>query len=304
MGWFSNYEKVGPGVSKNPEDKLPVFKFFGIYFSHFSKLILLNFIYIVALLPFALVMLLEYYFGDNVGAYYVVFYIAFILFGAILGPATCGFMKICRNISTERPIFLLHDFIKAFKSNFVQGAAMGIIDMIFIVLMTFAFPLYYSMSLENSMLLIPFLICLVCSVIFLMMHFYIYLLIVSTNLSIWKILKNSFFLTAIEIKVSIINLVVTFALCMFVVIFFPLSAFMLVIVPSFLGLLYAFNCFPVIRKYVIQPWYDQRGEANPEFEYLESKGESVFVDTPETEVPPLAPEKKKSGGKSKNRRIR
>ena len=68
----------------------------------------------------------------------------------------------------------------------------GIIDMIFIVLMTFAFPLYYSMSLENSMHLIPFLICLVCSVIFLMMHFYIYLLIVSTNLSIWKILKNSF----------------------------------------------------------------------------------------------------------------
>ena len=36
MGLFSKYDKVGPGVSKNPDEKLPVFRFFGIFFSHFG----------------------------------------------------------------------------------------------------------------------------------------------------------------------------------------------------------------------------------------------------------------------------
>ncbi len=304
MGIFSNYNKVGPGVSKNPDDKLPVFKFFGIYFSHFSKLILLNFMYIVALLPFALIMFVEYIVDIESSAYYIVFYVALILLGSIFGPATCGFTKVVRNISCERPTFLWHDFWKAFKSNFKQGFEIGVIDMLFIVAMSFAFPMYYNMSLENSVFFIPFLVCLVCSVIFLMMHFYIYLLIVSTNLSIWKILKNSFFLTAIEVKLSIINLVVTVAVLAVVLLLFPLSAFLIVVVPSFLGLLYSFNCFPAIRKYVIQPWYDQRGETNPEFEYLSNKGEAIFTDTPETEVPQQVEKKSKSGKRSKGKRIK
>ena len=59
----------------------------------------------------------------------------------------------------------------------------------------------------------------------------------------------------------------------------------------------------MIRKYVIQPWYDQRGEKNPEFEYLESNDETIFTDTPETEVPPEPAPKKKSSGR-KGRRIK
>lgn len=300
MGLFSKYDSAGPGVSKNPDDKLPVFKFFGVYFSHFSRLIMLNFIYIVAFLPFAAIMLVEHYFGNNTLVYYIIFYAAFILLGgAIYGPATCGFTKIVRNISCERPIFLWHDFWKAYKSNFKQGAVMGMIDMAFIAAMAAAFPLYYSMASQSSVFYIPFLICLVCSVIFVMMHFYIYLLIVSTNLSLWKILKNSFFLTSIEIKISVINLAVTVLILLFMLVFFPFTAFMLVVVPSFLGLLYAYNCFPMIRKYVIQPWYDQRGEQNPEFAYKDTGSEAIFTDAPETET-----QEPKTNTKTKKKRIR
>ena len=58
-------------------------------------------------------------------------------------------------------------------------------------------------------------------------------------------------------------------------------------------LLYAFNCYPVIRKYVIQPYYDERGERNPELDYVDEDGETVFVDAPELEE---EPPKEKSGG--------
>lgn len=287
MGLFSsNYDKVGPGVPKNPNAKAPVFKFFEIYFNHFSKLVILNLLFIVALLPFALVFLVEYL-NLSETAYTVVFYVVFCLLGSAIGPACCGMMKICRNISSERPVFLWHDFWKAVKSNLKQGLVMGLVDSVAVVLMSFAFPIYFSMAEQNSVFYVPFIICLVCTFVFVMMHFYIYLFIVSTNLTLWQILKNSFYLTAIEIKTSIVNLLITAFALLVVVMLWPYTSFLLVVVPSLLGLIYAFNNFPAIRKYVIQPYYDARGEKNPEFAYMDNSEDSLFTDTPETEEPPV-----------------
>lgn len=297
MGLFSNYERVGRGVSKDPDNKIPLFKFFDIYFSHFSKLVILNFIFIIALLPFAGIMLIEHYSLGN-----FVFYIAFVATGVFVGPAICGFTKVLRNISCRRPVFIWSDFWRAFRSNFKQGALMGLIDMFVIVAMSFAIPMYSNMANENSFFNIPFIICLVVGILFAVMHFYIYLLIVSTTLSLWQILKDSLYLTAIEIKTSLINLFTTVILIMAFVMLFPFSAFMLVLLPSFLGLLYCFNCFPAIRNHVIKPYYDARGEEMPDLSYTQagSDSEAVFVDTPETEVPQEPPKKQKN----KNKRIR
>ena len=281
MGLFSKYDNVGPGVPKNPNAKAPVFKFFEIYFSHFSKLIMLNLIFLISLIPFMMIFLVEY-----LGLGTVAFYVIFCILGSIVGPAMTAMMKICRNISTERPVFLWSDYWKSFKQNFKQGIIMGFIDMVAVVLMSFAFPMYFNMAEQNSFFYVPFMICLICAFIFLMMHFYIYLFIASTNLSLWKILKNSFFLTAIEIKTSIINFFLTVFLVVVVYLMWPMSSFAVVVIPSLLGLIYAFNNFPAIRKYVIQPYYDERGEENPEFAYRNTEGEALFVDTPETEEPP------------------
>lgn len=294
MGLFSDYERVGKGITKDPDQKLPLFKFLDIFFSHFSKLVLVNFIFILALLPFAGIMLVEY-----LGLGNLVFYIIFVLLGAVVGPAVCGFTKVLRNISCRRPVFIWSDFWKAARTNFKQGAIMGIIDMFSIVAMSFAFPLYYTMGEQSSFFKIPFAICLVCSFLFVMMHFYIYLLIVSTTLSLWKILKNSLYLTAIEIKTSIVNLITTVILLLSFIILYPWSAFMLVLLPSFLGLLYCFNCFPAIRKHVIKPYYDERGEQMPDLSYTQSTEEAVFVDTPETEIPQEPPKRRKKGKKIK-----
>ncbi len=297
MGLFSNnYDKVGPGISKNPNEKAPFFKFFEIYFSHFSKMIILNLLFIIALLPFALIFLVENLGLDDMKST-IVFYVAFCILGSVIGPAMCGVMRICRNIATERPVFIWHDFWKAVKTNLKQGLIMGLIDSTTIVLMSFAIPMYFDMAEQNSLFYVPFLICLVCAFIFVMMHFYIYLFIVSTTLSLWKILKNSFYLTAIEIKTSIANFLITVLLFLIVYLMWPYSSFAVILIPSLLGLLYAFNNFPAIRKYVIQPYYDARGEQNPEFAYLNTEEESVFTDTPETEEPPV--QEKKPKGKNK-----
>lgn len=290
---FSDYEKVGRGITKDPDKKLPLFKFIDIYFSHFSKLVLLNFIFIIALLPFAGIMFVENLGLDNVALFYVIF----VLTGVFVGPAVCGFTKVLRNISCRRPVFIWSDFWKAFRSNFKQGAVMGIIDMFVIAAMSVAIPMYYNMAQENSVFNVPFIICLVCCFLFVMMHFYIYLMIVSTTLSLWKILKNSLYLTAIEIKGSVTCLITTVMLLLAFWIMFPWSVFSIILIPSFLGLLYAFVCFPSIRKYVIKPYYDERGEEMPDLTYTQTTEEAVFVDTPETEIPQEAPKKQKKGKK-------
>lgn len=293
MGLFSNYDKVGRGVTKDPDKKLPLFKFIDIYLSHFSKLVILNFIFLIALLPFAGIMFVEYLdLGDMM---YYVMYAVFVAMGVIVGPAVCGFMKVLRNISCRRPVFIWADFWKAFGSNFKQGALMGVIDMFFIVAMSFAIPMYFNMAEQNSFFNVPFVICLVTSFLFATMHFYIYLLIVSTNLSLWQILKDALYLTAIEVKTSIVNLITTVVLLLAFVVFFPWTVFTIIIIPSFLGLLYAFNCFPAIRQHVIKPYYDERGEQMPDLSYTQSSDgeEAVFVDTPETEIPQEVPKKKR-----------
>ncbi len=295
MGLFSNYEKVGKGVSKDPDKKIPLFRFLDIYMEHITKLILLNFIFLLALLPFGGIMFVEY-----LGLGNLAFYVIFVLLGAFVGPALCGFMKVLRNISCRRPVFIWSDFWKAFGKNFKQGAVMGIIDMFFLVAMSFALPMYWGFASENSLFNIPFVICVVCAFLFVMMHFYIYLLMVSTTLNLWEILKDSLYLTAIEIKSSVVNLITTVVVVMAFVVLFPWSTILLFVAPSFLGLLYAFNCFPAIREHVIKPYYDARGEEMPELTYTakteEDGSEPIFTDTPETEIPqepPKKPKKKK-----------
>lgn len=292
MGLFSNYERVGKGISKDPDNKIALFRFLDIYVSHFSKLVILNFIFIVAFVPFISMMLAEYF---KLGT--IITYVIFVLMGAITGPAICGFMKVLRNISCRRPVFIWSDFWRAFRSNFKQGAIMGVVDMFVIVAMSFAIPMYSNMATQNSFFNIPFVICLVTCFMFVAMHFYIYLMIVSTTLSLWQILKNSLYLTAIEIKITVINLIITVITVISFLLLFPYSSFLIILLPSFLGLLYAFNCFPVIRKHIIKPYYDARGEEMPDLSYTQPSEdtEALFVDTPETEIPQEPPKKKKKG---------
>ena len=79
--------------------------------------------------------------------------------------------------------------------------------------------------------------------------------------------------------------------------------FLLLLIPlwavSFIGFITMFNSYPIIQKYVINPYYEERGMDNPEYDYLKPLDEedSVFVDKGGQEAP-VEPEKKKKKGKT------
>ncbi len=268
MSLFGNYDRPGRGIPKAPMEKKGIFKFTEVYGRRFWKLIALNLLYLISILPII-----------------------------TFGPATCAMTKVARNWSQERNAFMWSDYWDAFKNNFKQGFAMGIIDMLFLVGFSVAIPSYSKWAETQKMMYAALILCLAFAVVFFLMHFYIYLMIVSTNLSLRQIIKNSLFLVTLGLKKTLWTFLVWLIVLFICFLFFPYSIMLILFWPfSFLCFVSCFNCYPVIRKYVIQPYYDQRGEDNPEFDYLKTEDDAVFEDMGE-EAP--APKEEKPQKKPK-----
>lgn len=286
MGLFSNYENAGPGIPKAPQEKTDFFKFFEIYGRHFWKLMEVNLLYFIFFVPLFLGMTLLFRNDFSLNIKVVGIGALAIIFIATIGPATAGFTKVIRNYSQERNAFVFTDFFDTFKKCYKQSFTMGIIDVVFAVGFVVSTVSYNAWAQQNTIMYLPFIICLSCMLMFIMMHFYIYQLIVSTNLTLMQIIKNSFLLVGISVKRCLFNILIIALLVFLILFFYPYSVFVVPFIPfSFGCFLICFNCYPFIRKYVIQPYYKARGEESPEFDYLKDEGETVFEDKGGTEEP-------------------
>lgn len=287
MGLFSNYNTAGPGIPKMPQEKKGFFKFMEVFGRHFWDLVFLNLLYIVFCIPIV-----------------------------TIGPATAGLIKVARNYSQERSCFMFHDFWKAFKSNFKQSFVIGLVDIFLVYWTIVMISFYYSFSLQYEIGKVLLVVAISLMLIIFLMHFYIYLLIVSTNLKMKQILKNAFLLTSVGLKATLISFftIVGVLAFMLLMILTASNAGIMIdlvviagIVFSFLAFVICYNCYPIIRKYVIQPYYDKRGEKNPEFDYLRpaSEEDAIFEDKGGSEAPVKIPnmksqhKKKNSAPKSK-----
>jgi len=138
------------------------------------------------------------------------------------------------------------------------------------------------------------------------MNFYAFPMIVATELSMKNIVRNSFFLVCLGLKRNIGTLLIVLLTAGFIVISSMVHVIALLLIPlwaiSFLGFVIVFNSYPLIQKYVIDPYYEERGEDNPEYDYLKPLDEedAVFTDKGGEEAPV---EGKKKKDKKKGRII-
>ncbi|MGN0552738.1 MAG: YesL family protein [Oscillospiraceae bacterium] len=280
---LNDYTKAGPGIAKDAPKKKPFFEFFELYFRKFWKLLQLNLLTVLFCIPVV-----------------------------TIGPALAGMTKVLRNYRLEKNAFIFHEFWKGFSQNLKQSIPVGLLDMLFIVSAIAALQVYPSMY-KNSGNIIYIIFCVISvsfALTLLMMNFYIFPMIVATDLSLTNIIKNSFFLTCVGLKKNVITLLIV-AVIIFIlgiaILLHPLSAIIIPIWPvSFLGFLIMFNSYPLIQKYVIDPYYEERGESNPEYAYLEplSEEDAIFTDMGGKETPIASSKEKSKGGKSKgNKKI-
>lgn len=285
-----DYESAGPGISKHAPKKTGIRLFFDIFFRKFWKLMEVNLLYFLFFIPLMLIIGVISVFS-NYQLILILSGLLLLLFAVTIGPATAGMTKIMRCYITGKHTFIIRDFFRAFKNNFKKAALVGFLDCLVIASVVASLKVYpWIAELYNAKIMyLPMTIALSVALVILMMNYYIFLMITATNLSLKNLIKNSFALAFVAMKSNIIILAITIAIIagMFLIFNYAFPIFMLLLPffpAAFLCFVTCFNSYPVIQKYVINPYYTSIGEINPELAE-ESDEEVIFEDMGGKEKP-------------------
>ncbi len=307
FGLFSPVDKAGPGVDKERPQKKRFFLFFELYFRKFGKMICSSLLYCLFLLPSAALTLLGFLFVRVAPLNLI----GMALGLALIGPATCGFTYLMRQMSLEQPVFIWHDFWSNLKKNAKQSLCFSCLDAVVILLVVIS--LQFSLQQFNEGVMQYIMVVAYCAValVFLMMHYYVYLMMITLDLKISQLIKNSLILAVAGIKT---NLVTTFWVLLLVAlpaVLLPIEFFVLAVAflaplfyASLVGFILVFNSFPHIRRLLIDPYYEAHPEArknNPfGYEATDEEDEPIFTDlgTLEPKAETVSVPKTQGGGKT------
>lgn len=238
MGIFGGgYLKEGKGIDKNAPKKKGFFLFIDILIHKISKLIGANCLYAVTSIIW--IAFLYLFGGIVIGSTGIVGSIAesisavesgisaeemqgsimlllqlvfavgiFTLWGS--GPSSAAYAYINRCFTRGEHAWVLSDGADKFKQNFKQGMLVVLFDAIILIFAVNAVHFYYTLYLNTSSTLwlaLSYIIVLI-SVVYTMMHPYIYQLMVTFDSSIWAIYKNALIITIAKLPMNVLLLVI------------------------------------------------------------------------------------------------
>lgn len=297
-----NYNKDGKGVKKEPEGPKNLSNFFKHFANKFTRLVTVNMYYVFGNFPLLFLMLAlsgnlnrettapayemfapldglflhgEYnpvmaalggVFGvqSEVGVPTVWTYICFALSALVIftfGYVNTGTTYILRNMIKGEPIFMWDDFWYAIKRNKRQGMLLGILDALLSFLCVYNILFYYY-NIGNGYMNFMFYASLLISALWFFMRFYMYIIMITFDLSLFKILKNALIFALVGIKR---NIMAALGIAAMVVITYMLMAFVLpigIIIPFVLlfadcSYMACYAAFPKIKEIMIDPYYKE-----------------------------------------------
>lgn len=180
------------------------------------------------------------------------------------GWQNIGATYIVRNMVKGDPIFIWSDYFYAIKRNLRPALLLGMLDFTVIFMLGFDLAYFWNQTGDFWLDVGFFAICALI-ILYFFMRFYIYLLLVTFDLSIRKILKNALIFTMLGIKRNLMGFLgVALITLINVALFFVFGATPLgIAIPLILPLLYylsvtAFTCayaaYPIIDRYMIAPY--------------------------------------------------
>ena len=166
-----------------------------------------------------------------------------------------GLTFLTRYFARERHVWIFSDFYEQVWSNIKKGLILFAVDTVIIYLSTVAFAMYGELALENSFMLIPLGFLAVGLFIYFMMHFYMYPIMVTFDLDMKYVLKDSLLLTLAHlpwnILIFLIIAIITFAI--YVVNITIGLLFFGIIGVAFMNFLINFMIDPIIDKHLYIP---------------------------------------------------
>ncbi len=290
MFFGNNYQRPGKGVNKRPEGTPRISIFFEILWMKLWSLCKLSVLYVISAIPTLIVVMFfagaisspitnsvsSFLLFSNetnsqvslnpdeimVSLVWLDFSIRFfvgLLFMVFLGmgPVTAGASFVVRNFAREEQAWVWSDFWQHAKSNFGQALIVWILDILVCFVLGTAAKFYSNMG-GAGVILTAFMLSIV--IIYIMMHFYIYQLMVTFKLSIAQLFKNSLafaisnlfknLLLLVVLALLHIGIALTLALTanlMFLLLFMLLEVVLLVAVSAFTT---NFFVYPITEKYI------------------------------------------------------
>ncbi|MBO4229670.1 MAG: YesL family protein [Clostridia bacterium] len=193
------------------------------------------------------------------------------------GIVNAGTAYLQRNMVRCEPVFFFQDFLHAVKRNWKQALPFGIIDCIWIALLFYdIYFFYYNIGpfINN----VFFYLILACTVFSFVMRFYLYLMMVTFDLSIPKLIKNAFIFSIIGIKrniLAILGMALFCAACYAIfTVYVPLGALLpIFLMISTMTFMATYAAYPKIKEIMIDP-YEAEHPKDPEPE----QEDAVFRD--------------------------
>ncbi len=255
-----NYEKEGPGIAKNAPKKHGFIVFFETFFRNFWKFIPINLVYCLVNVPVI----------TN-------------------GFANVGITHVARNTARDKHSFGLSDFFETIKKNKKQALIAGIINSIVYILMIINLVFYWFYA-KNILQSIGFGFVMAIFFVFTVMCYYLWTLIITFDFSLKQAYMNSFRFVFVNLKYNLLcffTIALVYAAAIALLVIFPNFFFAilpieillyLTIFPCFKALLVQFCTFHSIKKYIIDPYYEEHPDEDIE------KRHDLGLKTPEDEV--------------------
>lgn len=242
MGLFYNYNKEGPGISKNGPKKRVFFVFFETLFRNLWRMIPVAFVY------------------------WLLFFIP--------GFSAVGMTYITRSLSRDKHSFGISDFFLAIKKNWKQALCVGILNVIITSFLIFDIDYFRSMVIKGmSFGYVGLGIIFFITIVFCVMKFYIWFIVITFDMKVKQIYLNSF-------KFFVVNLLNNFVMLLAIGLYWVLWGFFFVFFagdalvagilavvtiffyPTYHYLVIQFGVFSSIKKYMIDPYYEEHPEAD------------------------------------------
>ena len=279
---FFDFTKPGKGVDADEPAKRAPVRYAELLGRNLWRFMVLNLAYAACLLP--IILAFHYYFFDPLVEYTVnteigvlqtspvgiifsfvfgwpepLLWIAFMLAVVMQGPLTCGLTYCLRNAVREEH-YWRSDFWARARMNFKQGVALGLIDAVVFYMAAFNVNLFFTGYAETdgfSQALI--ILSLMVFPLYMAIRATAYTQIVTFELTIPQILRNSFILALAGFPRHLLNsvictLIFTAVLLLngwFELVLLPLLGFILI------GYTTMFITWPLVKKHLVEPIREQ-----------------------------------------------
>ena len=292
---FFDFTKPGKGIDTNAPQKHPFFLFWELLWRKLSKYIILNMMYFVIISPIVTFLYLQLItsvqgvVGTDIDVTTMLSQILigiaqafptpvlFLLLAVSIlayGPFTAGLTYILRNYTRQEHAWL-SDFWQKARANLKQGIIVGIIDLGIYYLLFFNITSMFSVNdlgLSSGSVFgfnLAGVVSIFILVIYSMMRNYIFMLMVTFELSIVNIYKNSAIFAVVGLWRNLLVVIVNIGTAILFILTYPLVE--VIMLPlfafSFWGFVTVFTCYPVIKKYMIDPINAQQEETEIQGHY-------------------------------------